>query len=398
MRMLVWGKLIQKHRQKGVYEESFSRHAAWIDGSTLEDFIFVIFVLVRNIPDLETPIPTAAQIGLENLIEAQALSYTIAKNVEEYEAHQKFADEMMLSQEDPDTNMDPESHKESPEAGKVVEYQSINEEKEEEENKDKLMELMASKPSSSSSKPTSNRTKHIQGAIARMRRRHGYMLQHMMKSFMSRHDMNTLSKKLEETLKEVVPKMNAKAELALMVIDAVKREQERTRPELSSQVSTGISNNVPPQIDAFIRNNMINNILHVHLTSSLSSYILDLQQQIYFKMRDDEQAQYVDFALWITLKYKYEKTSSHVEPCRIDVFADKIIKIIMTIMLVSRERAVRNYKNVQERKWKEVGSNFYDQQRMQDVVDDIIRSQCNSHKEHAYHLDQMNRYMKNKIV
>nr|GEZ27023.1 hypothetical protein [Tanacetum cinerariifolium] len=28
--MLVWGKLIQKLCQKGVYEESFSRHAAWI--------------------------------------------------------------------------------------------------------------------------------------------------------------------------------------------------------------------------------------------------------------------------------------------------------------------------------------------------------------------------------
>nr|GEU60527.1 hypothetical protein [Tanacetum cinerariifolium] len=28
--MLVWGKLIQKLHQKGVYEESFSRHAAWI--------------------------------------------------------------------------------------------------------------------------------------------------------------------------------------------------------------------------------------------------------------------------------------------------------------------------------------------------------------------------------
>ncbi|GJW55314.1 hypothetical protein Tco_0099399 [Tanacetum coccineum] len=31
--MLVWGKLIQKLRQKGVYEESFSRHAAWIGES-----------------------------------------------------------------------------------------------------------------------------------------------------------------------------------------------------------------------------------------------------------------------------------------------------------------------------------------------------------------------------
>ncbi|GKG03458.1 hypothetical protein Tco_0311094 [Tanacetum coccineum] len=34
--MLVWGKLIQKLHQKGVYEESFSRHAAWIGGKLIE--------------------------------------------------------------------------------------------------------------------------------------------------------------------------------------------------------------------------------------------------------------------------------------------------------------------------------------------------------------------------
>ncbi|GJT74992.1 hypothetical protein Tco_1041717 [Tanacetum coccineum] len=33
--MLVWGKLIQKLCQKGVYEESFSRHAAWIEGKLI---------------------------------------------------------------------------------------------------------------------------------------------------------------------------------------------------------------------------------------------------------------------------------------------------------------------------------------------------------------------------
>ncbi|GJV03655.1 hypothetical protein Tco_1337224 [Tanacetum coccineum] len=31
-----WGKLIQKLRQKGVYEKSFSRHAAWIGGKLIQ--------------------------------------------------------------------------------------------------------------------------------------------------------------------------------------------------------------------------------------------------------------------------------------------------------------------------------------------------------------------------
>ncbi|GJU02222.1 RNA-directed DNA polymerase, eukaryota, partial [Tanacetum coccineum] len=34
--MLVWGKLIQKLRQKGVYEESFFRHVAWIGGKLIQ--------------------------------------------------------------------------------------------------------------------------------------------------------------------------------------------------------------------------------------------------------------------------------------------------------------------------------------------------------------------------
>ncbi|GJR94765.1 hypothetical protein Tco_0266939 [Tanacetum coccineum] len=37
-------------------------------------------------------------------------------------------------------------------------------------------------------------------------------------------------------------------------------------------------------------------------------------------MRDDEQAQHVDLAVWIAMKYKYEKPSYHVEPCRTDAF------------------------------------------------------------------------------
>ncbi|GJW34679.1 hypothetical protein Tco_0057599 [Tanacetum coccineum] len=82
----------------------------------------IIKISNRKQPDPETPILTTAHIGLENLIEAQALSYTIAKNLEEYEAHQ----------EDPDTRIDPKSHKESLEAEKVVEYVSIDEENEKE--------------------------------------------------------------------------------------------------------------------------------------------------------------------------------------------------------------------------------------------------------------------------
>ncbi|GJU62007.1 hypothetical protein Tco_1243842 [Tanacetum coccineum] len=44
--MLVWGKLIQKLRQKGVYKESFSRHVAWIGGKLIQ-FMHTIMVPVQ---------------------------------------------------------------------------------------------------------------------------------------------------------------------------------------------------------------------------------------------------------------------------------------------------------------------------------------------------------------
>ncbi|GKD49812.1 hypothetical protein Tco_1278788 [Tanacetum coccineum] len=36
LKILVRGKLIQKLRQKGVYEESFSKHATWIGGKLIQ--------------------------------------------------------------------------------------------------------------------------------------------------------------------------------------------------------------------------------------------------------------------------------------------------------------------------------------------------------------------------
>ncbi|GKA13101.1 hypothetical protein Tco_0692647 [Tanacetum coccineum] len=187
----------------------------------------IIRIPKRKQPDPKTPIPTVDQIDLVNLTEAQVRSYNIAKSVEENEAQQNikrveahmldedvnrlvegeefdanlFADDMMLTQEDPSTRIDSGRHKESLEVEKVDEYVYVDEEEDEETtkaeliqrkgkgsleirdtpivtptrsprneslslDKDKLKELMALKPSSSMSKHKSDRSRHFQGAIA----------------------------------------------------------------------------------------------------------------------------------------------------------------------------------------------------------------------------------------
>ncbi|GJV08274.1 hypothetical protein Tco_1345930, partial [Tanacetum coccineum] len=294
----------------------------------------------------------------------------------------KFVEDVLNSQEDPDTRIEPMSHKESLEAEKVVDYMTINEEVEEESaeaslirkkgkgiveikdtpittpirsprtvidylhsDKEKLQELTASKPTSSSSKPKTDRSKHIKGAIARMSRRYDYMFRHMKKSFMPRKDMDAIGHTVQATLKEVVPMVvdettndsikknlprmvvegirlereKTKADIASMVAEAARKEHERTRAELSLQVTNDVATNVPSQVDSFLQNYMNNHILHVHPTESASSTILDLQQQLYLKMKDDEQARDADLPIWLALKYKYEKSAPHVEPCRVAV-------------------------------------------------------------------------------
>nr|GFA98135.1 hypothetical protein [Tanacetum cinerariifolium] len=115
---------------------------------------FIIRIPKRKQPNPETLIRTATQTELQSLIEAKQVSYTLAKSAKEYEAQQnvksvedhlldedvnrlvkgeeydtdKFADEMMLSQEDPNTRIYPGSHKESPKVQKVAKIIPIDEE------------------------------------------------------------------------------------------------------------------------------------------------------------------------------------------------------------------------------------------------------------------------------
>ncbi|GJU55247.1 hypothetical protein Tco_1228961 [Tanacetum coccineum] len=119
----------------------------------------------RKQPDPTNPILTTDQIDVDSLDEATQVSIAIARSVKEYEAQRaikkvdkylidedieklvegdetdadKFADDMMNSQEDPGTWIEPESHKEISKMEKVANYMSIDEELEEESAEDALI-------------------------------------------------------------------------------------------------------------------------------------------------------------------------------------------------------------------------------------------------------------------
>ncbi|GKF73285.1 hypothetical protein Tco_0219617 [Tanacetum coccineum] len=143
----------------------------------------------------------------------------------------------------------------------------------------------------------------------------------MKKSFMPRKDTDAISKTVEATLKVVVLDMvdettndSLKKNLLMVIKETIKLEREKN--------SCNATNN-PPQVDAFLRNYMNNHILHVHLTKSTSSSIPDLQQQLYLKMKNDEQACDADLPIWLALKYNFEKSTTNVDPCRVDAFRNR---------------------------------------------------------------------------
>ncbi|GJU59827.1 hypothetical protein Tco_1237593 [Tanacetum coccineum] len=113
---------------------------------------------------------------------------------------------------------------------------------------------------------------------------------------------NGILEKVNESLKEIVPKIATSATNDLIqdnipkpVTGVVKKERESSQPT--------------------------NTVLNVHPTTSTSTATTyDLQQQLYLKMKSDLQSQLADPELWNALKAKYEKSYASNESCRNDAF------------------------------------------------------------------------------
>ncbi|GKC78450.1 hypothetical protein Tco_1129224 [Tanacetum coccineum] len=74
--------------------------------------------LTTKIPDSTTPYPTYSEIKYEHLTKAQQVSLVVAVSAKEAEEKENIASvekAIMAKEEDPDTRLEPESHKESPE-------------------------------------------------------------------------------------------------------------------------------------------------------------------------------------------------------------------------------------------------------------------------------------------
>ncbi|GJW33997.1 putative reverse transcriptase domain-containing protein [Tanacetum coccineum] len=126
----------------------------------------IIRIPIRRQSDHETPIPTFAKIDIASLEEATQISISIARSLEDLEAleniktveehladeeiekiveggdnfdEDEFMDEILNSQEDPDTRLELGSHKERTEVKKSDDVLIINDDEEEESARDALI-------------------------------------------------------------------------------------------------------------------------------------------------------------------------------------------------------------------------------------------------------------------
>ncbi|GJU94628.1 hypothetical protein Tco_1319384 [Tanacetum coccineum] len=221
----------------------------------------IIRIRRRSQPDPETPILGTTKIDVTNLDEATQMSIAIDRIIKDLEAQQKVkkVEEHLVNEEiekiNPDTKIEPKSHKERPEVKKSVDLMIIDENEEEEStedalrwnkgkgiyeikdtplttthisprthtdslssDKEELKEFLAFEPSSSSPKP---KTEYVQA----------------------------ISNVVHVTLKKVVPPMVdkttndiVKKNLPKVVAKAIRLERQK--------------------VDSFLRDYMNNNILH----------------------------------------------------------------------------------------------------------------------------------------
>ncbi|GJV36911.1 hypothetical protein Tco_1409388 [Tanacetum coccineum] len=125
--------------------------------------------------------------------------------------------------------------------------------------------------------PISRRYTHITGVVKRMCRHQGFMMQHMQNKFVTNNHFQGILEKVNESLKEIIPKIATSAtnnlikdNLSRLVSDAVKKERESSQP-----------------------------------------------------MKSDLQSQLADLELWNALKNKYEKFPASNESCSIDAFCKR---------------------------------------------------------------------------
>ncbi|GJW66578.1 hypothetical protein Tco_0121002 [Tanacetum coccineum] len=179
-------------------------------------------------------------------------------------------------------------------------------------------------------KRISSKYSHLPGALRRMCRRQGYMIQDTERKCVTTAKFWETHNKINDILHEVVPQIaenvtndliesNLKPRIANTIIE----DRDAFHSEVPAFVSKEFNAHAPVIIEGLFKNYVQSNVVHVHPTTTTSTEIQSsatLQYQLYLKMKRSLQDQADDIALWEALRRKFEKSSSFNTSCREDDF------------------------------------------------------------------------------
>ncbi|GKE26199.1 hypothetical protein Tco_1441583 [Tanacetum coccineum] len=151
-------------------------------------------------------------------------------------------------------------------------------------------------------KRISKKYSHLPGALRRMCKHQGYMIQDMERKCVTTAKLWETHNKIDDILHE---------------------DRDAFCSQVTDFVSKEFKAHAPAIIEELFKNNIKSNVIHVHptiTTSTETESSADLQYQLYLKMKRNLQDQADNIALWEALRRKFEKSSTSNTSCREDDF------------------------------------------------------------------------------
>ncbi|GJW37009.1 hypothetical protein Tco_0059929 [Tanacetum coccineum] len=153
----------------------------------------------------------------------------------------------------------------------------------------------------------SSRYSHLLGALRRMCRRQGYMIQNMERKCVTSDYLWKTHKKVDQVLHEIVPQLAERAtddlienNLKPCIAATIIKHRDAFRSEVPDHVSQEFHTHTPKIIEELFKSYVQSNVIQVHPTTTTSTETTssaDLQQQLYLKIKSNLQDQANDPAL-----------------------------------------------------------------------------------------------------
>ncbi|GKE75496.1 hypothetical protein Tco_1537537, partial [Tanacetum coccineum] len=132
--------------------------------------------------------------------------------------------------------------------------------------------------------------------------------------------------------------------------DTIIQERDAFQAEVPVLISKEFVDHEPKIIEELFKIHMNNNVIQVHPTTSASTSTtsVDLQQQLYLKMKSNLHDQATDPSLWDVLKRNLKSLLPQILLAGMILFVHNIMMTIRKMMLLLRERKERKDKRHQK--------------------------------------------------